>query len=141
MTNQAPRSEFAVEHTAASGWAPLYNPVHQQIVHPMNSQTSPRSAAVRNAAPFQRKETRQETVFRLAAASARNVLLAADFTGWKKSPLKMSKGPDGVWHLRIRLEPGRYRYQFLIDLGSQSPAAMRSAPSFGTLHGEVDVRV
>jgi len=81
----------------------------------------------------------KETLFRLAASSAKDVLLAADFTGWKRSPLKMIKGADGVWRLTVRLAPGRYRYQFLIDLGSQNMVSARGPMPFGTLHGVVEV--
>jgi 1,4-alpha-glucan branching enzyme len=89
-----------------------------------------------------RSDKAKETVFRLAASVAKNVLLAADFTGWNKAPLKMTKSPDGIWHLKVNLAPGRYRYQFLIDVDSQNnPAnAKRSPLPFGTLHGEVEVR-
>jgi 1,4-alpha-glucan branching enzyme len=83
--------------------------------------------------------SRQETVFRLAADAAKNVLLAADFTEWNKAPLKMNKAPDGVWQVRVSLKPGRYRYQFLIDLGTQNVSTVRRPPAFGTLHGVVDV--
>jgi 1,4-alpha-glucan branching enzyme len=131
-----------------------------QIVRHMNFEISPTMESDRNPDQFKREEKPARsgsthrpsvanskksqtngTVFRLAASNARNVLLAADFTGWNKSPLKMIKGPDGVWRLRINLAPGRYRYQFLIDLGTQNPAAMRRPPPFGTLHGVVEVRL
>jgi 1,4-alpha-glucan branching enzyme len=82
----------------------------------------------------------KETVFRLAAAAAKNVHLAADFTDWNKSPLKMVKDKDGIWHLRVNLAPGRYRYKFLIDLDSPKDSHAPRPLPFGTLQGVVDVR-
>jgi 1,4-alpha-glucan branching enzyme len=79
----------------------------------------------------------RETLFHLAAQSARNVLLAADFTGWDHAPIKMVKAIGGIWHAKVRLPPGKYRYRFLIDHGTSGKADC--VLPFGTLSGVVEV--
>jgi 1,4-alpha-glucan branching enzyme len=59
-------------------------------------------------------ESRKIT-FRLEAPSARSVKLAADFTGWEKSPLKMIKNSKGIWQTVVPLVPGRYSDRFIVD--------------------------
>jgi 1,4-alpha-glucan branching enzyme len=78
-------------------------------------------------------------MFHLVAAAAKHVLIAADFTGWGEAPLKMSRGAGGIWHIKVLLPPGRYRYQFLIDPDLPEPPDQRLLFPFGTLHGEVAV--
>jgi 1,4-alpha-glucan branching enzyme len=80
----------------------------------------------------------RNTFFHLAAQSARNVLLAGDFTGWDRAPIKMVKAIGGVWHTKVRLRPGKYRYRFLIDHGTAGKA--HCVLPFGTLSGMVEVR-
>jgi 1,4-alpha-glucan branching enzyme len=57
----------------------------------------------------------RKTTFRLEAPSAHSVKLAADFTGWEKSPLKMIKQSKGVWQTTVPLVPGHYSYRFIVD--------------------------
>jgi 1,4-alpha-glucan branching enzyme len=63
----------------------------------------------------QHSDTLKETTFKIEAAHAHEVLLAGCFTEWKKSPVKMVKGGGGVWHAKVNLKPGSYRYRFLVD--------------------------
>jgi 1,4-alpha-glucan branching enzyme len=53
--------------------------------------------------------------FHLAAPSATSVKLAANFTGWEKSPLDMVKSGDGSWFVFVSLSPGNYSYRFIVD--------------------------
>ena len=63
--------------------------------------------------------------FRLRAPSARTVQLAGDWpeNNWAAGDADageilvglMEKGKEDVWAITLRLEPGRYRYRFLID--------------------------
>ena len=84
---------------------------------------------------------RQETIFYLAAKSARNVSLALDLTGWEQAPIQMAKAFGGIWNTRVPLPPGRYRYRFLIDQGNPvKPGEGGGSPlPFGTLSGVVEV--
>jgi len=82
-----------------------------------------------------------EAIFQLDAPSAREVLLAAGFTDWEKAPVKMSKDRGGVWHAKILLEPGRYRYRFLVDGEWRTdPNRVECVPNpFGTSDSVIEV--
>ncbi len=64
-------------------------------------------------------------VFRLKSPSARTVQVAGDWPGnnWGRGDAEqgevlvglMERGDDGIWVLSIALEPGRYRYRFIVD--------------------------
>jgi 1,4-alpha-glucan branching enzyme len=65
-------------------------------------------------------------IFRLKGPSARTVQLAGDWQGnnWGRGDAEegevlvglMEKSADsGIWEISVRLEPGRYRYRFIID--------------------------
>jgi 1,4-alpha-glucan branching enzyme len=65
-------------------------------------------------------------VFRLKSPSARTVQVAGDWPGnnWGRGDaergeilvgLMDNKNGEGIWVLSIVLEPGRYRYRFIID--------------------------
>ena len=53
--------------------------------------------------------------FRFTAPTAVTVQVAGDFTHWRQSPVSLAKGKDGVWRTSVSLEPGTYRYRFLVD--------------------------
>ncbi len=67
-----------------------------------------------------------DVVFSVKAPSARTVQIAADWPGnnWARGDaeegevlvgLMEQTGEAGVWRIKVRLEPGRYRYRFLIN--------------------------
>lgn len=49
------------------------------------------------------------------AQEARSVAVAGDFNGWAVDASRMTRGPDGVWRIRLALPPGRYQYVFIVD--------------------------
>jgi hypothetical protein len=49
----------------------------------------------------------------LADMKARTVAVAGDFNGWDSAQMK--QGADGVWRVRLSLQPGRYQYAFVVD--------------------------
>jgi len=53
--------------------------------------------------------------FGLYTNSAEEVLLAGDFTGWKKTPIKLRKEKHGAWTAAVMLTPGQYHYKFVVD--------------------------
>ena len=68
----------------------------------------------------------ERVVFRLKSPSARTVQIAGDWPGnnWGRGDaeqgevlvgLMENKDGEGTWVLSIVLEPGRYRYRFIID--------------------------
>jgi hypothetical protein len=67
--------------------------------------------------------------FLLVAPQAASVSLVGDFNDWDPAHTPMSATePAGLWTAIVPLEPGRYRYAFLVD-GAQwlpDPAAPRA---------------
>ncbi|MGD0816177.1 MAG: glycogen-binding domain-containing protein [Verrucomicrobiota bacterium] len=96
----------------------------------MNTQTvsSGKSRAFRNALDarpetatrtttqsFDGRNEVKEVNFELDASLAKEVLLAGDFTGWEKTPIRLRKAERGAWRTTVKLPPGQYRYKFLVD--------------------------
>jgi 1,4-alpha-glucan branching enzyme len=76
----------------------------------------------------------KEVFFELDANSAKEVLLAGDFTGWEKTPVRLRKGEHGIWHATVKLAPGQYHYKFVVDghWWDDPRAAARCPNPFGT---------
>ncbi|MDB5356836.1 MAG: hypothetical protein JWN24_3289 [Phycisphaerales bacterium] len=62
------------------------------------------------------KQFGDEVIFAARFERASKVLIAGDFNGWSSvaSPLQNPNGP-GAWTIRLPLQPGRYRYRFIVD--------------------------
>jgi len=56
----------------------------------------------------------QEVTFTIEAAGAEHVLLAGDFNDWTLDGSEMDP-VAGVWTKVIKLQPGRYRYRYVVD--------------------------
>lgn len=66
------------------------------------------------------------TQFTFPAPAARQVSLVGDFNNWDTKAGPMHKGPDGIWHLGVALNPGRYEYRFFADdVWCNDPAAQQ----------------
>ncbi len=93
------------------------------------------SQNLRNAPP------RKEVFFKLDASSAKEVLLAGDFTGWEKTPIKLRKGERGDWCATVKLAPGQYHYKFVVDGEWQDdPRATARCPNpFGTCDSVLEI--
>jgi 1,4-alpha-glucan branching enzyme len=110
-----------------------------------NSQTKNQptdTAKSRGNEPAQSSQNRdaREVAFHFAAPSARNVLLAGEFTQWDKAPIRMLK-VGGVWHARVLLPRGRHAYRFLVDGEWQNDPIHheRVANPFGTFNNVVEI--
>lgn len=57
----------------------------------------------------------QQVQFVLMAPDAQSVTLAGDFNGWNAAALPMTEGTNGLWSVAVPLEPGRYRYAFMVN--------------------------
>ena len=82
-----------------------------------------------------------DTEFKFEAPLAGSVKLAADFTGWEKFPVDMTKSEEGVWHAVIPLPPGDHSYRFIVDgqwCDDPHPAFCVANP-FGTFNAVVKV--
>lgn len=56
-----------------------------------------------------------QVTFTFKAPDATMVYLSGNFNGWSPTGDKMTKGPDGVWSVTIKLKPGTYQYKFVAD--------------------------
>ncbi|HWX20248.1 MAG TPA: isoamylase early set domain-containing protein [Candidatus Binatia bacterium] len=59
--------------------------------------------------------TSRNQTFRFFAPNAISVLLAGDFTEWRKHSILMRKDKDGIWTTSIQLRPGKHTYRFIVD--------------------------
>ena len=136
----SPVSRKAKLHTAASTADVIQkNNVQNKPIQASKAQTASISPA--SAQKLSSKDEPKETAFRLDAPSAREVLLAADFTDWEKAPIKMIKGGGGVWHVKTSLAPGRHLYRFLVDgEWRNDPNHGEQVPNpFGTTNSVIEV--
>lgn len=81
--------------------------------------------------PVNKKEVR----FLVNAPSAKDIYIVGDFNHWKISDEnKLSKSSDGNWEKKVGLQPGRYKYKFVVDgewiLDAEN--AERELNAFGT---------
>jgi hypothetical protein len=61
---------------------------------------------------------RSQTVtirFSLFAPNARKVSVCGEFNDWEPDATSMQLGKDGRWEAAFALQPGRYRYKFVVD--------------------------
>ncbi len=61
-------------------------------------------------------DTGRTVVIEFAAPDARDVRLVGDFNAWGRAeaPVRAERR-DGRWVFRLRLDPGRYQYAFVVD--------------------------
>jgi 1,4-alpha-glucan branching enzyme len=72
----------------------------------------------------------KEQTFSIPAPNAMSVLLVGEFTQWQEKPIKLTKGPDGVWSVKLELAPGAHRYRFIVDgQWCEDPACGLHAPN------------
>jgi hypothetical protein len=68
---------------------------------------------VRFSTPRAPESPRVQVELELSDVQAHTVAVAGDFNGWDASQMK--QGDDGVWRVRLSLQPGRYQYAFVVD--------------------------
>jgi hypothetical protein len=78
--------------------------------------------------------------FRLGAPAAREVALVGDFNGWRPGH-RLRQVAAGVWSVDVALEPGVYKYVFVVDgkTWRLDPLAPRVADGLGSASSRVDV--
>ena len=57
----------------------------------------------------------KKIAFSLEAPQAQAVLLAGSFTQWELGAIPLKRLKGGVWKTSVGLEPGSYRYRFIVD--------------------------
>jgi hypothetical protein len=96
--------------------------------------SAPKPSAAPPAAAESGKTKAQPVIFKLRAPDAREVQLIGAFIvhGGRK---EMAKGDDGIWSVKLYLNPGQYRYFFSVDrkkiLDPDNPRADRGASVVG----------
>ncbi|GIW51353.1 MAG: hypothetical protein KatS3mg081_0708 [Gemmatimonadales bacterium] len=73
-------------------------------------------AAVPSIRPLGRpayERTDGSGLLRFRVSEARRVDLVGDWTGWE--PVPMERAADGSWFVRVRLQPGVYRFNLIVD--------------------------
>ncbi|MFH1996053.1 MAG: AAA family ATPase [Candidatus Omnitrophota bacterium] len=110
-----------------SNGAKDYTALASEIVGSGNIERSDEKAAVLPAA--ERSDTvtaapqeeisapsQQEASFSVQAPEAKEVYIVGDFNNWKiDSESKLLRTTNGGWRTAIKLDPGNYRYKFVID--------------------------
>lgn len=76
---------------------------------------NPVSTATKKTAPKKPRKTIQSTEFSLYAPEASRVFLAGEFNDWDPTSHPMRKFKKGVHTKKVKLEPGRYEYKFVVD--------------------------
>ncbi len=86
-------------------------------------------------------EAMAETTFTLNAPDAQSVYVAGSFNEWSLNGFCRMNKENGLWTLRLPLDPGVYQYQFVIDGRWQAdPANDRKEPNgFGDMNSVVKV--
>lgn len=80
------------------------------------------------------KNNKVNQVFSYNAPKAVSVLLAGDFTEWRKNAIALKPQGDGMWKAIAQLKPGTYHYRFVVDGEWQDDpeCAARVPNPFGT---------
>ncbi len=118
------RQTISIRESQAKGQALLqYNPVSRGALDYLaatrelleriagDTQTDLQTNGVRFELPSNRIKD-----FVLKAGDAREVHLVGDFNSWRVSPESLLwRTEEGVWQKRVFLDPGKYRYKFVVD--------------------------
>jgi len=97
----------AVALAAAAALVVAVVGLRERTEPPPSLQTTPTATAAREAPTVR---------FMLVAPSATTVSLVGDFNDWAADATPMEGTvTDGLWTVTVPLQPGRYRYAFLVD--------------------------
>jgi hypothetical protein len=78
--------------------------------------TKPKTTAQKIEEFYGVKQVGDEVMFAARFEGAKKVLIAGDFNNWSPMSTPMiTNGTPGVWTSRLPLQPGRYRYRFVVD--------------------------
>ncbi len=67
--------------------------------------------------PKRKRDTIQSTEFCLHAPDAEEIFLAGEFNNWESNSkdYRMRKFKGDVWKKKVKLKPGDYEYQFVVN--------------------------
>lgn len=80
------------------------------------------------------KPTKKRVAFTLDAPNATAVFVAGSFSDWELGAIPLKKQKSGIWKTTTSLEPGTYRYRFIVDgAWADDPQCPRKEPNpFGS---------
>ncbi len=80
-------------------------------------------------------------IFHPAGDGCQRVEVAGSFNNWQPDIGKMARQKDGTYRKRLQLDPGEYRYRFLVDgQWVTDPEAERLVPNpFGSMDSMLTV--
>lgn len=87
------------------------------------------------------RKTIQSTEFTLMAPDANEVFLAGDFNEWNPTKDAMRKYKNGKCVKKVKLQPGSYEYQFVVDgeWWTDPDNPNRRTNDFGTENSVIEV--
>jgi 1,4-alpha-glucan branching enzyme len=75
-------------------------------------------AAAKPSAPVKKKrKIIPSTEFSVHAPNAKEIFLAGDFNSWQSNSkdYRLRKFKGGIWRKMVKLKPGTFEYQFVVD--------------------------
>ena len=88
------------------------------------------------------KTSERNVKFALSSPAAGEVLLSGEFNNWDICSIPLKKSNKGIWSTNVRLLPGRYEYNFIVDgnwVQDTSSIEMVTNP-FGTQNSVIMVK-
>jgi 1,4-alpha-glucan branching enzyme len=80
--------------------------------------TTAKKNSTKKSGPVKRtRKTIPSTEFSVHAPNANEIFLAGDFNNWQNDSkdFRLRKFRDGTWKKMVKLKPGVYEYQFVVD--------------------------
>jgi 1,4-alpha-glucan branching enzyme len=107
----------------------------------MAAKTTNATSKTTGAKAKAKRKTIQSTEFSLTAPDAKEVFVAGDFNNWNASEHAMRKFKDGKYTKMLKLKPGRYEYQFIVDGQWRTDPANpnRQSNSFGSENSVIEI--
>ena len=81
------------------------------------AKTKKKAVKKKTVAPKTKNKTAPSTEFSLHAPEANEVYLAGDFNDWQpdSKDYRLRKFKGDIWRKKVKLKPGCYEYQFVVD--------------------------
>lgn len=107
------RGQAVLNYNLRSKGAEDYLRLTEELLERIEKSAPP--SVTTNGARFELPSNRIKD-FVLQANDAREVHLVGDFNHWRISPESLLwRTEEGVWQKRVFLDPGKYRYKFVVD--------------------------
>jgi 1,4-alpha-glucan branching enzyme len=79
--------------------------------------------------------------FTFSAPKSKKVCIAGTFNDWNMTLMQMKKSVDGTWKINLKLSPGRYEYNYVVDgaWARDMQCSETALNSFGTYNCVINV--